>query len=198
MPRVRRRLLNFLTVLSLLLCVAVCVLWVRSYGDGDWFIVKWDRQVPRGPWVTREWELFSAGGGVRVAADWTAYRGRRQHAPADDPSPGWRVYHAKIHDAEDGVWVSSRGRRRLGFGADRWDTGIPREKWHGRVNRLIVPHWFLCAVFTSPPLLSGVGIVRRFRQRTAGLCPACGFDLRATPGRCPECGTEPAPSLARQ
>ena len=26
-----RRLLNLLTLLSLLLCVAVCVLWVRSY-----------------------------------------------------------------------------------------------------------------------------------------------------------------------
>ena len=28
-----RRLLNLLTALSLLLCVAVCVLWVRSYGS---------------------------------------------------------------------------------------------------------------------------------------------------------------------
>jgi hypothetical protein len=30
---VRRRLLNLLTLLSLLLCVAVVTLWVRSYGQ---------------------------------------------------------------------------------------------------------------------------------------------------------------------
>src|SRR5688500_16606841 len=32
---VKRRLLNLLTALSMLLCVAVCVLWVRSYSAYD-------------------------------------------------------------------------------------------------------------------------------------------------------------------
>ena len=52
-----------------------------------------------------------------------------------------------------------------------------------------VPLWLLL-------LASAVPTVRYFwcnrrsrRWSTAGRCPTCGYDLRATPDRCPECGT---------
>jgi hypothetical protein len=51
-----------------------------------------------------------------------------------------------------------------------------------------LPWWFLTLV-PAAGFAAGLRSLRRRRVREAGLCPACGYDLRATPDRCPECGT---------
>ncbi len=53
---------------------------------------------------------------------------------------------------------------------------------------LAIPFWFLLA---APALLLIWLLYRalqRRRHQIAGHCPACGYDLRASPQRCPECG----------
>lgn len=74
-----------------------------------------------------------------------------------------------------------------------------------------LPLWFIQVPFRDVGLsvhgvafLSGLyaigftvaWLILRYRARPRerlrlGLCPRCGYDLRATPERCPECGAEP-------
>jgi hypothetical protein len=71
---------------------------------------------------------------------------------------------------------------------------------HGRV--FTVPFWFLALVFAVPPWLWVRTRLRPWREAraarliAAGICPACGYDLRATSGRCPECGADATPAAA--
>lgn len=55
-----------------------------------------------------------------------------------------------------------------------------------------LPHWLLVFVFAAP-LMGKVLVIamRRLKRRLRhmnGLCPTCGYDLRASTERCPECG----------
>jgi hypothetical protein len=54
-----------------------------------------------------------------------------------------------------------------------------------------LPYWLLVLLTGTPPLAWLA--MRPWRWHPpVGLCPRCGYDLRATPDRCPECGAVPA------
>jgi len=63
------------------------------------------------------------------------------------------------------------------------------EKRRYQVGGIIIPHYDVAMVVATVPLWRARAWWRRRRASRVGMCPTCGYDLRATPDRCPECGT---------
>ena len=174
----RRRLFTLCSALSLLLCVAVCGLWVRSYQVGDW--------VGRDEWM--------------MQAGFSSALGRLSYQRVHWPSPD-----SPNHDNDVGAgWCHVRTVKRIlraevtagDSVLDRWlrsevDVGLAGVRVLGghvgdaRLWTVAVPHW-MAAVAALP--LPGAWLFARLRRRRRGLCPTCGYDLPASPQRCPECG----------
>ena len=173
----KRRVLNLLTVLSLALCVAAATMWVRSYSVSDG-----GQQLPDGR-ETR-WGVISTSGRVRVQCLRAASRAENRAAS------NWR---------REFLGLSAGNERRLFLGFSIGEIGPPDagDGTYVRVKWFAVPYWLLFALTALATCAGAKPLIRakRLRQRReAGRCPACGYDLRATPGRCPECGTAAAVS----
>ena len=159
----RRRLLNILTALSLLLCVAVAALWVRSY------------------WRVHGVAFEGAAGTRGAVSRGGALYFIREPPGVGVPPAGW-------------VWLSGPVA-----GAPTMPAGVTGPLGFGDFEpagamgpRIVAVPWWCVAVLGLALAGWRVGQPRRGRDRAAGVCSHCGYDLRATPDRCPECGTEAA------
>ena len=176
-----RRIRTILTATSLLLCLATSLLWLRSYATQD--LLELHR---RGDARGRDYDdihgVFSGGGSVGIGFVHVAHPG------VPGFTSGWHAATAQ------GPIPWTLRFNLLGF--KYWNTILTRTSTGPvHVAGITVPHGLFTVLFAIAPLLAfrkRFLLRRRLRRAAAGLCCACGFDLRATPGRCPECGEIPA------
>jgi hypothetical protein len=187
-----RRLLKLLTALSLLLCVAVVVLWVRSYRVRDDIELQTVDHRHRS-FTTYYFDL--SGGSVFASRSRVACLDEEQFAGTLAHSElGWQRA-TRPASSNTGKRMAARalgpGERRwagFGLGYIQHRLGPPAYRIDTRSDSLWIPMWMLVALLSVPPACWLSQRWQRGRKR-AGLCSACGYDLRASPGRCPECGT---------
>jgi hypothetical protein len=168
--------LNLLTALSLLLFVAVAALWAHSYGTAQF--LGWSD-------TSRFLGALSMGGLVRLE--------HGGYGP-DSDDPGWS--YVAYRAPPGGLRREVRARDRRGGWLQRLGVAAARVDYDGdgrRVRRaLYFPHWLPGAALLIIPLGRLSSAARRQRPGATGVCPSCGYDLRATPDKCPECGTTKA------
>jgi hypothetical protein len=173
----RRRLLILGLVLSVVWTASVAGLWLRSFWLRDSFnIGRWTDQG----FFDRTLTIQSIDGGIAITL-----QSRGNVPKSSATSYEW--------DLSSGArWGRSAGwRSHVGFRYQDWTFITLSDRTPTRSRTLLMPHW----VLILPALLLPVVALVRYRQAKwarAGLCPHCGYDLRATPDRCPECGHAPA------
>lgn len=158
---------------SLLLCLAACALWVRSYLAFD--IVQ--RAVPA--FSEYDWSFRSVCG--RLEGSWNSH--------SMDGPPVWEWEHFDLEPESPYRHIlTDNDAFNAHVGPFVLDRSVAPED--GMIDYTVaVPMWFHVALFAALPAWRITAALRARRRQSSGLCPTCGYDLRGSPAQCPECGT---------
>jgi hypothetical protein len=190
---------RILFVLLLLIHVGVLFLWASSMSTHVRFTSTWPAD----------------GFGVGSSGGIIAINIRQARPPFGDPFPtgfdtigvtevatraGWFFRPgpdviSNVHDDPRISWWSVDPWMCEWLDPGYWGAGIVPRPIGDQFLVIHFPHWFAAAVsgvMVWPWIGWAVYRRRRARRRDrAGLCPKCGYDMRANPARCSECGCVP-------
>jgi hypothetical protein len=201
----KRWLFNIVCLLALLLWVLTIAMWGRSYIAQDQFLVHRFEHLPGGTYWTYYHLVFGKGliGFNRL---------QQSSADTDGKFESWilRTWSQPFHIAKSPQYPDFKfGPSKKYWGVEvghfaHYDRSLAPNRPGAEGHLVIVPFWELLLAIT---LLGGplwIYWYRTWKRYKPGLCPHCGYDLRASPDRCPECGkptsssiAQPEPSTAR-
>jgi hypothetical protein len=206
----KSRLLHLAVGLSLVLFVGTVILWARGYfaRDGIWYSTDTGRYSLHS-YRGRIWFWSLSGGRAASDSVWNTPakldRGIVWDSTPDSyydqfrGSRKWNLSSEQFTLAVPATGFSSADPgavdwRALGFRYLRNRSWTPIAQLQqgyptAQSSAVFIPHWAMVLTFGILPTAMLFRAARRRHRIRRGLCPVCGYDLRASPTRCPECGT---------
>jgi hypothetical protein len=177
---------QLLWLIGLALLAGVIVLWVRSPRHAPVLALRGPggfldgAAADRGGFLLALTEIPFDGefGPADLPGQLTASRASMVSPTADEFAP----LHDAIFDPQNTPWSI------FGFHGARGQLAIAPQL-SPRYSAVLVPYWFIIALLFLPTALLLRREMRRIRRKRLGLCPVCGYDIRASGSQCPECGT---------